>query len=79
MPINFHLTIEKFKDYLSDNQIAIILNSSNFVSANKNIIDFLIEGITCKGDLENFYDQLCCKLFYASFFMQKILKELKSG
>jgi len=79
MPINFRLTIEKFKDYLSDDQIAIMLHSSNFVSANKNIINILIEGITCKGELENFYDQLCCKLFYASPFMQKILKELKSG
>ena len=75
--MNYRLTIEHFKDYLSDDQIATILNSSNFHNANRKIMNFLIERITYKEELIELCDQL--HQLYTSCFMKLIVNELKTG
>ena len=77
MPTNYQLTVEHFKEYLSDDQVDIILNSSHFHSANKKIMDYLIERISFKVELLEFCDQLY-KL-YTSHFIKAVIRKLKSG
>ena len=78
MPIKYRLTIEHFKEYLTDNQIADILESYNdFHSANWKIMNFLIERITYKVELLELCNQL--HKLYTSSFMKTIVYELISG
>lgn len=78
MPIKYSLTIEHFKDYLTDDQIAVILeNNNNFHSANWKIMNFLIERITYKVELVELCNQL--HKLYSSCFMKTVVYELISG
>ena len=77
MPTNYQSTVNQLKDYLSDDQIASILNSSHFHSANQKILNYLIEKITIKEQLTELCDQLY--ELYASDFMKEVVKRLKLG
>ena len=77
MPTNYHLTVDQLKDYLTDDQIAAILHSSHFHSANQKVMSYLIERITSKEQLMELCDQL--HELYASHFIKEIVKGLKLG
>ena len=77
MPDKYVSTIKHLEDNLSVNQIAIILDSSNFHHANKKLMEFLIERIAHKIEVLDLCDQL--QNLYASKSIQSIVGELKSG
>ena len=58
MPDEYELSVGKLVNYISDDHIGTILNSSNASVANKLILDCLIERISCKEELLDLCDQL---------------------
>lgn len=58
MPDDYMQTIVTLQKYFTDDQLRIVLNSDNSTIANKLILDYLIEGISCKEELRDIYDQL---------------------
>ena len=58
MPDDYELTVGKLLNYNSDDQICVILSSSNSTIANKIILDCLIERMRCREDLLDLCHQL---------------------
>jgi len=58
MPEDYEKSLGMLQNYLTDDQICAVLGSSNFVSANKMILDCLITRINNGTDLLDFCDQL---------------------
>ena len=58
MPDDYELTVDKLVNYISDEQICVILSSSNSTIANKIILDCLIERMRCREELLDLCDQL---------------------
>ena len=56
MPDNYEQSVGKLQNYISDDQICMILSSSNSTTANKIILDCLIERMNCRGDLLDLCD-----------------------
>ena len=77
MPNDFELTIEKLQNYFSDDQICVILSSSNPTVANKIILDCLVEVMSCKEELLALCDQL--ELIAASLDLKIVLNKIRSG
>ena len=57
-PEDFLQSLQKLQDKLSDDQICNILDCSSSHTANKMILDDLIDHIKCKEDLLDLCDQL---------------------
>lgn len=77
MPDEYELTIGKLQNYISDDQICTILNSSNSTFANKAILDCLIERISCREELLDLCDQL--ETIAVSYDLKVIVDELRLG
>ena len=77
MPNKYDSTIKQLQDNLTDDQIAIILDSSNFHNANKKLMEFLIQRIAHKIEVLDLCDQL--QNLYTSKSIRSIVEELKSG
>ena len=77
MPDDYELTIGKLQHYISDDQICAILSSSNSTSANKIILDCLIERMSCREELFDLCDQL--EIITTSHDMKIVLNELRLG
>ena len=77
MPNEYEVTVGKLQDYISDDQICAILNSSNSTSANKIILDCLIETMSYKEDLID----LCYQLenITTSHDMKIVINEIRLG
>ena len=58
MPDDYELTSGKLQNYFSDDQLCDILSSSSSTIANKKILDYLIERMSCREDLLDLCDQL---------------------
>ena len=58
MPDDYELTVGKLQNYISVDQICAILSSSNSTSANKIILDCLIERMSYKEELLDLCHQL---------------------
>ena len=58
MPDNFEVTVGKLQKFIGDDQICRILNSTSSSTANKLILDCLIERMTYKEELLDFCHQL---------------------
>ena len=58
MPDDYELTVGKLQNYISFDQICVILSSSNSTIANKLILDYLIERMSCREELLDLCDQL---------------------
>ena len=58
MPDDYESTVGKLLNYISDDQICAILSSSNSTTANKIILDCLIERMNSKEALLDLCDQL---------------------
>ena len=77
MPDDYELTVGKLQNYISFDQICIILSSSNSTIANKLILDYLIERMSCREELLNLCDQL--ESITTSRDMKMITSELRLG
>ena len=58
MPDEYEMTVGKLQNYISFDQICVILSSSNSSIANKIILDNLIEKIRCREELLDLCDRL---------------------
>ena len=77
MPDDYELTVGKLQDYISFDQICVILSSSNAIIANKLILDYLIERISCREELLDFCDQL--ENIITSHAIKIVINELRLG
>ena len=77
-PKEFHQSLQKLQDKLSDDQICTVLNCSSSHTANKMIIDFLIDNMKCKEDLLDLCDQLD-RLTDISPDLQHHINEIRQG
>ena len=77
MPEEYEITVGKLQNNISDDKICVILNSSNSTTANKIILDCLIEGVNCREELLDLCDQL--EIVTTSQDMKIIIKEIRLG
>ena len=77
MPNDYEQSVGKLQDYISDDQMCMILSSSNSTTANKKILDCFIERMNCKEDLLDLCDQL--EKIAISHQLSMLITELRSG
>ena len=77
MPDDYELTVGKLQNYIGFDQICAILSSSNSTSANKIILDCLIERVSCKEELFDLCHQL--ENITASHDMKILINEIRLG
>ena len=77
MPGDYELTVGKLLNYISDDQICIILSSSNSTTANKIILDCLIERMNSKEALLDLCDQL--ENVTTSHDLKIVINKIQSG
>jgi len=77
MPDNYEQTVGKLQNYISDDQICIILSSSNSSTANKIILDCLIERMSYREDMLDLCDQL--ETISSSDQLNMLISEIKTG
>ncbi|XP_065894589.1 uncharacterized protein [Dysidea avara] len=76
MPDNYEQSIGKLQNYISDDQICMILSSSNTTTANKILLDCLIERMSCTEELLDLYDQL--QTISTSHQLNMLISEIRS-
>ena len=77
MPDDYELTIGKLLNYISDDQICVILCCANSTVANKVILDCLIERMNFKEELLDLCNQL--ERITSSQDLKMVINEIKSG
>ena len=77
MPDNYEQSVGKLQNYISDDQICMILSSSNSTTANKMILDCLIERMSCREELLDLCDQL--ESISTSHQLDMLISEIKSS
>ena len=77
IPDDYELTVGKLQNYISADQICAILSSSNSTSANKIILDCLIERVSYKEELLDLCHQL--ENITTSHDMKIVINEIRLG
>ena len=77
MPDNYEQSVGKLQNFISDDQICMILSSSNSTTANKIILDCLIERMSCREELLDLCDQL--ETITTSHQLMIVISEIRSG
>ena len=77
MPDDYELTVGKLQNYISFDQICVILSSSDSTSANKTILDNLIERMSCREDILDLCDQM--ENIAISNNMKMVIDQLRLG
>ena len=77
MPDNYEQSVGKLQNYISDDQICMILSSSNSTTANKIILDCLIKRMSCREELLDLCDQL--ETITTSHQLMVVISEIRSG
>ena len=77
MPDDYELTVGKLVDFISDDQLCVILSSRNSTIANKIILDCLIERMRCREELLDLCDQM--ENIIASHDLKIVTNELRFG
>ena len=77
MPDNYEQSVGMLQDYFCDDQICAILNSSDSTTANKMILDCLIERMSCREELLDLCDQL--ETISTSDQLISVIDNLRSG
>jgi len=77
MPDNYEQSIEMLQNYISDDQICMILSSSSPTDANKIILDCLVQGMNCREELLDLCDKL--ETITTSQKMMTITSGIRSG
>ena len=78
MPADYEQSIGRLQNHFTDEQICTILYCSSCTTANKLILDCLIERMSCKEDQLDFCAQLE-KIAAASNELKIIIQEIRSG
>ncbi|XP_065894140.1 uncharacterized protein [Dysidea avara] len=76
MPDKYEQSVGKLQNYISDYQICMILSSSNSTTANKIILDCLIERMSCREELLDLCDQL--ETITTSHQLMIVISEIRS-
>ena len=58
LPADYEKTLQAVQDYLTDEEICVVLSSSDYSSANTAILDFLVEKVNNTENLLQFCSQL---------------------
>ena len=58
MPTDYERTLQAIQDYLTDEEICVVLSNSDYSSTNKAILDVLVRKMSRTGNLLEFCDQL---------------------
>jgi len=77
MPDDYERSVGKLQNFISDDQICMILSSSNSTTANKMILDCLIERMSCREELLELCDQM--ESISASDQLKTVTSEIRSG
>ena len=77
MPDNYEESLIKLQNYLSIDQIANILSSSNSTTTNKLLLDSLIERMSGREELLDLCDQL--ETIDTSHQLTIVINEIRSG
>ena len=77
MPDNFEQSVGILQNYISDDHICMILSSIDSATANKMILDCLIERMNCREHLLDLCDQL--ESISTSHQMMMVINEIRSG
>ena len=77
MPYDYEQSVGKLQNYISDDQICMILSSSNSTTANRIILDCLIERMSCREEVLDLCDQLTS--IATSDQLKAVIHEIKSG
>ena len=77
-PKEFHQSLQKLQDKLSDDQMCSILNCSSYHTANIMILDCLINNMKCREDLLDLCDQLD-RLTDTSPGLQHLINQIRGG
>ena len=77
MPDDYEQSVGKLLNYISDDQICMILSSSNSTAANKIILDCLIERMSRKEELLDLCDQL--ETITTSHQLNMLISKMRSG
>ena len=77
MPENYEQSVGKLQNYISNDQICMILSSSNSSTANKMILDCLIGRMSCREELLDLCDQL--ETISTSHQLNMLISEIRSG
>ena len=51
LPIDYEKTLQAIQDHLTDEQMCSVLSNSNYTSANKVILNCLVENMSSRGNL----------------------------
>ena len=78
MPIGYEQNVGMLQNYISDDQICMILSSRDSTTANKMILDCLIERMSRREDLLSLCDQLQT-IGSASHQLMMVISEIRSG
>ena len=77
MPDNYEMTVGILQSHMTDDQICAVLSSGNPATANKIILDYLIERMSCKEELLDLCHQL--ENIAASHDLRDALNKIRSG
>ena len=77
MPDNYEQSVGKLQNYISDDQICMILSSGDYTTANKIILDCLIERMSCREELLDLCDQL--ETISTSQQLNMLISKIRSG
>ena len=77
MPDNYEQSVGKLQDYISDDQICMILSSSDSITANKIILDCLIERMSCREEVLDLCNQL--ETITTSHQLMMVISEIQFG
>ena len=77
MPSNYTQSVEILKNYITDDQICMILNSSDSTSANKIILDCLIKRMSSREELLDLCDLL--DIISTSHQLMMVINEMRFG
>ena len=77
MPDDYELTVGKLQNCINDDQICVILSSSNSTIANKIILDCLIKRIRSREELLDLCDQM--EIIITSHDLKIVTNELRLG
>ena len=77
MSDNYEQSVGKLENYISDDQICMILSSSDPSTANKIMLDCLIERMSCREELLDLCDQL--ETISTAHQLTMVISEIRSG
>ena len=77
MPDNYEQSLQALQNYISDDQICMILSSSSPTDANKIILDCLVKGMNCREELLDLCDKL--ETITTSQKLMTVISGIRSG